>query len=468
MSRGKKKKFKGVNTYILLCCIMVVMALLTYIVPAGQYDMIKDPNSGRLMVDSNTFHYVAQNPTSFFDLFRAIPKGMISGASIIFFIFIIAGSIQIINKTGAINSGIFKLTKLFKGKEIWLIPIFMIAFSLTGAFLGFSEENLVFVPLTVSLAVYLGYDGIVGMSISYLATQVGFFSAMMNPFSVGVAHEMAQLPLFSGMGVRFLCWAIFIGVTIWYVMSYAKKIKKNPELSLVSHVKHNKDELVDFSAVHVKLTKSHKIIYLLFLGGIFTIMYGTYNYKWGVVDIAATFLCIGLFSGLIGKLNFNAIADEFVAGARSIIFGALVVGFAKAIYVVMNDGMIVATIVHCLAGFIRVFHPYIAILGIFAMQWLFNILIPSATGQAAVSMPIMIPLADALGIKRQVAVLAFQFGDGFNNSLIPTSSTMLAACTIAKVPYDRWFRFLWKLVLIWTALGAVILMLADNMGYGPF
>lgn len=464
----KKGKIKEVNTYVLLFLILIFITILSYIIPSGQYDFIEDSRTGRELVDPDSFHYVEKNPASIFDMFRAIPKGMIDGAKIIFFIFIISGAIQIVSATGAINTGILKLTKRFEGREKYLIPILMIVFSLTGAFLGFSEENLVFVPLTVSLAKYLGYDPIVGICISYLATQVGFLSAMMNPFSVGVAHGIADLPLFSGIGFRFIVWVIYLGVTCWYVMSYGEKVRKDPKLSIVADIEDKDEKGIDFTDVDAELKASHKFIYIVFIIAIITIIYGTYKLDWGIVDIAAVFLIIGLVSGLVGKFSLNKIADEFVQGARGIVFGALIVGFAKAIYVVMAETMILDTIVHSLVSSIKSFPQSISVIGLYIIQWTLNILIPSATGQAAVSMPIMIPIADMLKINRQVSVLAFQLGDGINNSIIPTSSTLLAACTIANVPYDRWFKFLWRLTLIWTGIGVILLLIANAIGFGPF
>lgn len=464
----KEVRFKGINTYVLLFTLLLIGVILTYVIPAGKFDLVQDPETGRMLADPQSFHYVEKNPASFFDLFRSIPKGMVSGASIIFFIFIIAGSVQIINATGAINAGILRLTQRFKGREKYLIPIFMIVFSITGAFLGFSEENLVFVPLAVSLARYLGYDGIVGICISYLATQVGFLSGIMNPFNVGVAQGIADLPLFSGIGFRIIIWALYMLVTAWYVMRYAEKVKKNPESSMVFNIKSDSDKFVDLSNIEVELTIRHKTIYVGFLIAIFSILYGAYNYGWYVADIAAVFLIFGIISGLICKFSFTKIADEFVAGAKGIVFGALIVGFAKAIYIVLENASVLDTVVSWLVNGIGIFPAALSIIGIFIIQWFINLLVPSATGQAAISMPIFVPVADMLNISRQSSVVAFQLGDGINNSIIPTSSTLLAACTMADVPYHIWVKFLWKLTLIWSVLGAGLALIASMIQLGPF
>lgn len=465
---ANKKLFKGINTYVLLSTILIIVAILTYIIPAGQYDLIKDEASGREVVDPESFHYVERNPASIFDIFRAIPKGMIDGAKIIFFIFIISGSIQIVRSTGAIDAGILKVVEAFTGRENLFIPVFIILFSLTGAFLGFSEENLIFIPLIISLVKQLGYDTIVAISVSYLATQLGFFAAMMNPFNVGVAHAIAQLPLYSGVGFRFLTWIILLVVTIWYVSSYAEKVRKNPELSLVADVPESETSNLQELDENIKLTKKHKVIYMIFILGFFGIIYGVYKFDWGIVDIAAMFLMMGVMSGFIGGFNPTKIANEFVEGAKSIVFGALMVGFAKAIYIVMNEGLILDTIINVLVTGIEKLPQSISVLGMYAIQWVINILVPSATGQAAISMPIMVPVADMLNINRQVATLAFIFGDGINNSIIPTSSTLLAVLSFANVPYQRWVKYLYKLTIIWTVIGAILLLIANAINLGPF
>ncbi len=316
--KNKKKLALNINTYVLLFTILIIVVILTYLVPAGKFELFEDTNTGRMLADPDSFHYIEKNPASLFDLFLAIPRGMVDSAKIIFFIFIISGAVQIVNATGAINAGLLRMTKSFAGREQLLIPIFMIFFSFTGAFLGFSEENIVFVPLAVSVARYLGYDGIVGICISYLATQVGFFAGMMNPFNVGVAQGIANLPMFSGIGFRFLIWAIFMVITGWYVMRYAAKIKKNPELSIVADIKVDESKFVDLSKIDVKLNFSHILIYIAFLIAVISILYGAYNFGWYVQEIAAIFLIIGVVSGLIGRLSLLKYQMNLLLGQKEL------------------------------------------------------------------------------------------------------------------------------------------------------
>lgn len=464
----EKKPVKTINTYVLLSCIIIIVSLFTYIIPAGQFDRVEDLNTGRMLADPDSFHYVERNPATLFSMFKAIPQGMSESAKIIFFIFIISGAVQIVNATGAINAGLLRLTAKFKGKEQYLIPIFMIFFSFTGAFLGFCEENIVFIPIAVSVARYLGYDSIVGICISYLSAEVGFFAGMMNPFNVGVAQGIAGLPMFSGIGFRFGIWAAFMTVTAIYVMRYAAKIKKNPELSLVADIKHDDDKFVDLSKIDVTFTWRHKLIYLAFLIAIVAIMYGAFKLGWYVEDIAAVFLMVGIASGIIGKLSFTQIAEEFVAGAKSITFGALMVGLAKAIFLIMSNSMILDTIINSSVGLLRIIPSSFAIIGLFMIQWFINIAITSSTGLAAIAMPILTPIADMLKINRQVTVVAFQLGDGINGSILPTSGVLLAVCSIAGVPYDRWFKFMWKLTLTFTIMACITLAIANSIPLGPF
>lgn len=463
-----KKPIKTINTYVLLSCIIIIIALLTYIIPAGQFDRVEDVNTGRMLADPDSFHYVESNPASIFNVFKAIPQGMAESAKIIFFIFIISGAVQIVNATGAINSGLLKLTTKFEGREQFLIPIFMIFFSFTGAFLGFCEENIVFIPIAVSVARYLGYDAIVGICISYLSAEIGFFAGMMNPFNVGIAQGIAGLPMFSGIGFRFIIWALFMTVTAIYVMRYAAKVKKNPELSLVADIEHDDEKFIDLSKIDVTFTVGHKLIYLVFLIAIASIMYGAFKLGWYVEDIAAVFLMVGLISGIIGKLTFTQIAEEFVAGAKSIAFGALMVGFAKAIFLLMSNSMILDTIINSAVGILSIIPPSFTIMGLFLIQWFINIPITSSTGLAAIAMPILIPIADMLKINRQVTVVAFQLGDGINGSILPTSGVLLAVCSIAGVPYDRWFKFMWKLTLMFTVMACIVLAIANAIPLGPF
>ncbi len=463
------KTIKLPHTYVLIFCVILFAALLTYLIPAGEYTRVEDPKTGRTIVDPNSFTTVEKSPVGLFKILTAIPRGMMAAAQITFFIFIVAGSFQIITSTGAIEAGIYKVSNLLKGKEQLLIPIFMFLFSLTGAFLGFAEENIVFIPVAISLARALGYDAIVGMALVSIGGAVGFNSGMMNPFTVGLAQGLAELPMFSGIGFRFVIWVVFLVVSVYYVMRYAKKIKDKPELSIVAdlELEERKNNTLD-ATEEIKLLPKHHLIFLTLVAGFTVIIFGVYKYEWYIDEIAAVFLGMGIISGFIGRLGPNKMAQEFVNGAKGIVFGALVVGIARAILIVLQDGMILDSIIHSLAGIIDLLPKSLAAVGMYIVQSLISFIITSGTGLAATTMPIMVPLADILGIQRQIAVLAYQFGDGFSNTITPTASTLMASLSVAKIPYDKWVKFFGKLFLIWSIMGAIFMVIATMINYGPF
>ena len=291
---------------------------------------------------------------------------------------------------------------------------------------------------------------------------------MMNPFSVGVAQGIAGLPMFSGIGFRFFIYAVLMIVSGIYVIRYAERVRKNPETSLVYGIEVDESKFVDLSSVDVKLTAGHKVIYLLFLAALVVILYGGYNLGWYVNEISAVFIILGILAGIIGGLKPKKIADEFINGAKGITFGALIVGFAKAVYLIMDNAKILDTMINGIVRMLDIFPASITVIGLFIVQWFINFIITSSTGLAAIAMPILIPIADMLKINRQVTVVAFQLGDNINGSILPTSSTLLATCAIAGVPYDKWFKFMWKLTLIWTALACIILAIAHAINLGPF
>ena len=464
----QKKKFKVPHTYVILFSVVMIVALMTYLVPAGAYERVKDEATGRTVIDSASFHAVDQNPTTFFGLVQSVPKGMEAAASIIFFIFIVGGSMQIITATGTVEAGVGKTARALKGKEKLMIPIFLIIFALGGATFGMAEETIVFVPIGIALARALGFDAITGTAMISLGAACGFNSGFMNPFTVGVAQGIAQLPMFSGIAFRLVAFVIFIAITAVYIIRYAEKVKKNPELSIVAELENEeKGQHIDLENIPT-LGVKHNLVLLVLVVGFGFIIYGVFKKGWYIQEIASAFLAMGVIGGVLGGLKPSKVASEFVVGARSIVFGALVVGVARAILVVMQDGAIIDSIIHGLAVAIQTLPKAISVLGMFVVQIVINFFIPSGSGQAAATMPIMTPLADIIGVTRQTAVMAYQFGDGFTNSIIPTSAALMGYLSIAKIPYEKWVKFIWPLMLIWISCGAVFLLIANAIGYGPF
>lgn len=463
-----KKKFKVPHTYVILFSVIIIMAILTYIIPAGEFLRVEDVNTGRTVVDPASFHAVDQNPTSFFDLFKSVPKGMKAASGIIFFIFVVGGAFQIITATGAIEAGISRVALSLRGKDKLMIPLFLIIFSIFGGTIGMAEECIVFVPIGIALARALGYDAIVGTAMVTLGAACGFTSGFMNPFTVGVAQGISELPLFSGIAMRFVILFVMVTITTVYLIRYGTKVKNDPSKSIVSKLEEEeKDKKIDLTNIP-KMESQHYLVLLTLLVGFGFIIFGVFKLGWYITEIGSTFLAIGIIGGLLGKLGPNKISEEFVVGAKGITFGALVVGIARGILVVMQDGAIIDAIIHGLAMTIQNLPKAISVLGMYIVQVIINFFIPSGSGQAAATMPIMTPLADVIGVNRQVAVMAYQFGDGFTNSIIPTSAALMGVLSVARISYEKWVKFLWPLMLVWLGTGAAFLVVANLINYGPF
>ncbi len=460
----KKSKFKVPHTYVIIFTLIIIMAILTYVIPAGQYQKVESA-SGRMVVDPNSFANVDSNPAKLFDVLKAFPKGLGAAQGIVFFIFIVGGSFNVINKTGAIEAGIGKVALGLRGKEVLMIPIIVFIFSIGGGTIGMAEEAIVFVPIGIALARSLGYDAVTGMAIVALGAATGFVSGFMNPFTVGVAQGIAEIPLFSGIGLRLVIWAVSFALVVTYIYRYANKVKKDPTKSIVYELEQEeKDSAIDLSNVR-KMTTSDILVLLVFFGGMGLIVFGVFKYGWYITEIASIFLAMGILSGIVARVSFDDIAKNFILGAKDMATGALVVGLARGLLVIMEGSMIIDTIVYALASVISGLPKAISAVGMLIVQSLINFAIPSGSGQAATTMPIMAPLADVLGLTRQTAVLAYQFGDGISNSIIPTSGVLLANLSVAKIKYEQWVKFVAPLMLLWTAVAAVFMIIAVLINY---
>lgn len=461
------KKSRVPHTYVIICGFVILMAILTYVIPAGSYSTVFNEEIGKDVIDPNSFEYVEKSPVSLLSLLTSVTLGMQGVGDVIFFVFIIGGSMEIINATGAIEHGVGTLARnKFMGK--FFIPVFAFVFGLMGATFGASDELVVFAPIGVAVAHAFGYDALTGLSAVTLGVACGFNAGFLNPFSTGVAQSIAELPMYSGIELRIVVFVIMFAVTVWYIMRYAKKVKADPKASIVYGCRcETEKEDVDISQI-AKMGKRDVAIMLLFVAGIIFMVYGVFNWEWYIDEMSGIFIAVGVIAGIIGGLNLNKIANTFVEGAASLTFGALVTGFAKAIVIVMEEGQIMDTIIHALSQAVIALPTGISVVGMFIVQIIVNFFIPSSTGQAATIMPIMIPLSDIVQVTRQTAVLCFQFGDGFSNSIIPTSTVLMSYLAVTKVPYNKWFKFIWPLMLIWICIGAVILIAANLINYGPF
>ncbi len=453
------------HTYSIIFCIMIIAAIATYFVPAGQFE--RTEVDGRTVVVKDSYQVVESNPTTFFELFKAIPEGMASGATIIFYIFLVGGAFGIIRATGTIEAGIYKAVLKLEKRDKLLIPITMILFSIAGATTGMAEESIIFVPIGIAIARALGYDAVTGTAMISLGAASGFIGGMMNPFTVGVAQSIAEVPMFSGIGFRFVVYLFVISLAIWYVMRYASKVKADPSFSVVYDIEMkemNKQQSAQQADQFTKFTKRHALILCIIISGLAFNMYGVFNWDWYLIELTASFIIIGFASGIVSGIGINNMFDAFVDGMKLVAFGALIVGFARAILVILESGFIIDTIIQGLTSVISSLPNTLNAVGMYFVQVFVNFFIPSGSGQAATTMPIMTPLADLLGISRQVAVLAFQYGDGITNSIIPTSAALMGYLAVAGIPYERWVKFVWKLIVGWLIIAIVALIVAVQIG----
>ncbi|MEY8370614.1 Na+/H+ antiporter NhaC family protein [Aerococcaceae bacterium 50-4] len=464
------KKLQMPNALVLLFSIMIVMMVLTWIIPAGEFERTVVEDRTVLIPDS--FHFIEASPQNPFQLILALPQAFIEVGSIVFFLFITGGSFKLINETGILEALMGRLVRALKGREEIFIPILVFVTGLGGATLGLSEEIILFIPIGIALARALGYDAMTGIAVLILGAAVGFNSGFMNPFSVGVAQALAELPLFSGVGLRIAMFIVLWAVTTFFIMRYAKKVKADPSKSAVADLEaadRAADDYTDLNDQELPaFSTRHKWISLALLAGFAMMVYGVFQIGWFIDELGAMFFTMAVVSALIGGLSTGKIADTFVAGAGEMMFSVLAIVFARGILVVMENGMILDTIIFYLVQVVNIFPAILGSVGMYVIQILINFFIPSGSGQAAATMPIMLPIADSLDVTRQTAVLAFQLGSGFMDSIIPTSGVLMAELSLAKIPYNKWFKWFLPLLAIYILIGLAFLIFAHVIGYGPF
>ena len=471
-SKGKnsnaiqEKRFKVPHVYVILLTVVAICAILTYIVPAGQYDMMESA-SGRTVVNPDSFKYIENTPVGLMDFLKSVPDGMVETASIIFFIFMVGGAFSVVEATGAIEAGIGKITMKMRGKERAIIPIIVIVFSLGGAVFGMAEETLPFIPIMVTLAIALGFDSLTGIGMVLAGAGAGFAGAFMNPFTVGVAQGIAELPLFSGMGYRIVGYVIMVTLVTVFLYRYAGKVKANPQLSSMYEVDIKRDDVLDLDSLK-ELTNSRKLVLTTVVGTIALLIFGVINYGWYIQEIAALFMGMAIVAALAGNLGFNGFAENLLNGFANLAGGALVVGFARAILVVLTNGHILDTILYSSSSALMQLPSAVSAVGMYVFQCLLNFIVPSGSGQAAVSIPILAPLSDLVGVTRQTAVLAYQFGDGISNIFTPTSGYFMAGLALAKIPWQKWAKWILPLILLEYLAAGILVFIAHSINYGPF
>ena len=467
-----KKKLAVPHVYILLFALILICSLLTYIIPAGQYDMktitVAETGAQRSVVDASTYHTVDPTPVTLMQFLTSIPRGMQEAAQIIFFLFILGGSMNVLTSTHAIDAGVGRLIQKMRGSSIALVPVFCVLFSVCGATFGMCEETIAFVPIFVPIFMAMGFDSITGAGIVLCGCAAGYAAAFLNPFNVGVAQGIAELPLGSGMGFRIVMFICMTIATTLFMLAYALKVKKNPEKSLMYEADKHREKSMNLEDLP-QFGGREKAILTVFAASIILLIVGVVKLGWYIDELAALFFGMSIVVGVIAKgVGFNRYAELFSQGLADMAAGALVVGIARGVLVVMTDGQILHTILHGAATLLSDLPTAVSAVGMYIFQCLLNFIVPSASGQAAVSIPIMAPLGDLVEVSRQTTVIAFQLGDGISNILTPTSGYFMAALAAGKIPWAKWAKWILPLIGIQYLVGLVFVIAAQLINLGPF
>ncbi len=453
------------HTFTIVFGLIVLAAVLTWVVPAGEYTRVVE--GGREVVLNDSFHRVDAAPQTW-QVFSALFNGFVDKADIIVFILMVGGAFWILNNSHAIDVGVmaflrrvqrlsrYKLVSKLGVNNI-IITLVMLLFSLFGAVFGMSEETIAFVVVFIPLAIQMGYDSIVGVCMCYVAAHVGFAGAMLNPFTVGIAQGIAGIPLFSGLEYRLFCWVVLTVIGIAFVLWYAARVKAKPDRSPVHKLDDYWRERAS-STEQSTLTVRHILILILLLLTIVALVVGVLAWDWYIAEISALFLAMGILAGIIDRQTADDIAKLFLAGCKDILSAALVVGLASGIIFILRDGRIMDTLLYGLSRSLA--HTgEVASLGVmYVFQTLLNIVMPSGSAKAALTMPIMTQFADLIGVSRQTTVLAFQFGDGFTNMLTPTSGVLIGVLGIARIPYGTWLKWVWRFIVGLIVVGFLLML----------
>ncbi len=459
----RKKRFKVPNTYTLIMMFVIIAAILTYIIPAGEYEMITDEATGKTLINADSFNFVERNPVGIGDFLLSIPKGMNGAATIIFLTFLVGGFFQIINDTGAIDATINSSINKLQDKALLVIPFVMALMSILGALGIVVNAVIAFIPIGVALAKKLKLDPVAGISIMYIGAFSGTTTTPMGFFNTILGQTIAGLPILSGFTLRSVVWAIVFVVSVWYTMRYAKKLQSDINNSVLDEI-----EWIEKSETAKEVTEfnlRHALILLVLVAGFTTYAYGSFKLKWNLNYLSAMMLGVALISGLIAKMHPDDMAKSFIAGCKNMVYGALVIGFAKSITILLTDGKIIHSIIYYMSLPLARVAPTISAVLMFYINLIFNFFVPSGSGQAMIVMPLLAPMADVVNVTRQVAVSAYQYGDGFSNTIIPTSGVIMAVLGVAKVPYEKWLKYMLPLFGIWVLIGTIAIAFASIIGW---
>lgn len=451
----KKAKFQIPNTFVLLLIVIIAAALLTYIVPGGAYDVLEDGS-----FDPTSYHVLESNPATFTDILLAIPEGLASQSTVIFMLLLAVGGIEILNETKAINAGIMKFISTHKKADTPVMIVLALIFACLGSFAGWNIECVPFIPIVVAIVKAMGYDSMLGLYIVAFPTAAGWSTGVLNLFSTAYLQNMAGLPVFSGLGMRIVSFVIFVALSIVFILSYAAKYRKENGLKTGEEAEIKVDEDLEF-------TTARKVSLVVAIAGLVTIAYCTCNMNigWSLPHVGGFWVILGIVLALINRLGTERTIGAFIRGVQSIAPVAIIIGMATAALILLEKANLMHTIIYGIATALENTPKALVGVLIFVFLTLMNALITGVHGKAAILMPILVPLADLLGVSQQVVVLAFIFGDGFSNWFWPTSAIGVASAGAANVTMSDWMRESWKKFVLISVIGAVIVFVASVIGY---
>ncbi len=458
------------HTLILIYVMVVLTVIATWLIPGGEYQRVQ--KGGRTIPVAGSYQQMASRPQGLGGLLVSPIRGFMDAAAIIAILLIVGGAFNVIQQTGAITAVIRNITFTFgrqKALRVLLIPVVMLIFSIGGGVWGMCEETMPFILVFVPLALSLGYDTIVGVAMPFVGAAAGFAGAFFNPFTVGIAQGIAGLPMYSGLGYRIMVWAGGTAIAIAVVMIYAARIRKNPRLSPTYDEDQEKRKKLSVDKPvleRVALTARQWLVLAVFVAGFVAMVLGILIKHWFINEIGGVFLAMGVLAGIAGGLKGDEFGKSFVDGAKDMVNACLIIGTARAILIVAQDGRIMDTILAGLAGTISRFSPVISAMIMFVSQGVINFFVHSGTAQAALTIPIMAPLGDLVGITRQTSVLAFQLAE-YINPVLPTSGVTMGVLGLASLRWEKWAKWLLPLLILWVIFAALVLIPPVLTNWGP-
>jgi uncharacterized ion transporter superfamily protein YfcC len=456
------KRLRVPHTLVLLYGMIVLAYLLTMVLPAGQFETELNAHGHEVVVPGTYAVIEGTEALSLWSLFTVIPRGLESAQGIIFFVFIIGGALAVLRATGALDAALARILNRFGGQPALLVLMGMLAFAVGSSTIGMAEEYIPLVAILITLCVGMRMDTVAAVGIMVVGYGIGYGTAVMNPFTVLVAQEVAGLTPVSGIGFRLAIFLPFFALGFIHVIRYARRVRTDPANSLVADIPEAQPPA---APEPVAISGRHKVVLLLTVITLAVVVWGIKVHQWYFIELGAAFFALALATALVQRMSLDDMAHHFVSGASELVGTALLIGFARAIEITLSDGQVLHTIVHGLSQPLAAVGPELSAIGMMFIQSILNFFIPSGSGQAYVTMPIMAPISDIVGVSRQVAVLAYQMGDGFMNMIVPTNAVLMGILGICNIPYGRWFRFIWPLMLQLLALGSLTMAVAAVIGY---